>query len=963
MSAPEIVKELVAKFEKNIKAYKSSSYNEEQVKQEFINPFFESLGWDVSNKSGAAPQYRDVIFEDSIKVGKGTKAPDYCFTLAGRKMFFLEAKKPSVNIREDKSPAYQVRRYAWSAKLSLSILTDFEELAIYESKTRPLEKESASTGRIALYNFKDYIEKWDEIANVFSKEAVLTGSFDKFIDENTGKKGTSEVDSEFLKEIEEWRLILARNIAIRNSQITVEELNYAVQQTIDRIIFLRMAEDRGIEPYEQLLNLLDNGDIYKSFAKLCKKSDDKYNAGLFHFKEEENISLAPDELTLDLAIDDGVFKTIIKNLYYPKSPYEFSVISPEILGNVYEQFIGKVIRLTKGHQAKVEEKPEVKKAGGVFYTPQYIVDYIVKNTVGKLLEGKTPNQVANLRIIDPACGSGSFLLGAYSYLLNWHRDYYSTLDKPPKNTIYEGKNNEIHLTIQKKKEILLNNIYGVDIDTQAVEVTKLSLLLKVLEDENKDALEQQQKLFQERVLPFLGDNIRCGNSLIATDIMGDENISHEEIANINPFNWEEEFPAIFENGGFDVAIGNPPYVRQERIKELKPYLKDHYETYTGVADLYVYFFEKGLNILKEKGYLSYICSNKFTRANYGKKLRNFILNNSIINFNDYAGDKIFKGATVDPCVIVIKREKNEKNFILVSDDFEVDQDRFNDSSWSFVPPKVLDLKEKIINQGIKLKNIEDIVINNGIKTGYNQAFIINENTKNSLIDKNNKNEDLIKKILRGRDINKWYVNFNNIYIILTKIGTEIENYAIIKEHLDQFKDSLKKRRDQGNHYWELRPCSYYEDFERPKIIWAEITQEPYFYYDEEGYYMNNKCFMITSEKTNLKFLNSLLLSNLFKFLFKQMGNKLGDSGYELRKIIMNELPIVIPPIEILNIFQNLADKMIQLNKDLANAKTPHEKKLLEKHIEAIDEKIDKMVYELYGLTEEEIAIVEESLDD
>jgi len=282
MSAPDKVKELVAKFERNIKAYKSSSYNEEQVKQEFINPFFESLGWDVSNKSGAAPQYKDVIFEDSIKVGKGTKAPDYCFTLAGRKMFFLEAKKPSVNIKDDKSPAYQVRRYAWSAKLSLSILTDFEELAIYESKTRPLEKDKASIGRVALYNYKDYVEKWDEIANIFSKEAVLTGSFDRFIEENTGKKGTSEVDSEFLKEIEEWRLILARNIAIRNPEITVNELNYAVQQTIDRIIFLRMAEDRGIEPYEQLLKLLDKENIYESFGKLCKKSDDKYNAGLFH---------------------------------------------------------------------------------------------------------------------------------------------------------------------------------------------------------------------------------------------------------------------------------------------------------------------------------------------------------------------------------------------------------------------------------------------------------------------------------------------------------------------------------------------------------------------------------------------------------------------------------------------------------------------------------------------------------
>ena len=223
---------------------------------------------------------------------------------------------------------------------------------------------------------------------------------------------------------------------------------------------------------------------------------------------------------MNLKIDDGIFKTIIKELYYPNSPYEFSVLSPEILGNVYEQFLGKVIRLTKGHQAKIEEKPEVKKAGGIYYTPQFIVDYIVKNTVGELCKGKTPKKVSKLRILDPACGSGSFLLGAYTYLLKWHRDYYSKAKdkKRLKDMIYQGKGGEWILTVKEKKRILLNNIYGVDIDFQAVNVTKLSLLLKVLEGESKDVIEAQQKLYRERALPDLGDNIKCGNSLIGSDI-------------------------------------------------------------------------------------------------------------------------------------------------------------------------------------------------------------------------------------------------------------------------------------------------------------------------------------------------------------------------------------------------------------------------------------------------------------
>ena len=276
-------------------------------------------------------------------------------------------------------------------------------------------------------------KRWDEIAGIFSREAILKGSFDKFAESTKAKRGTATVDAAFLQEIETWRELLAKNLALRNPELSQRELNYAVQVTIDRIIFLRMCEDRGIEPYGQLLALLNDADIYGRLKRLFRKADDRYNSGLFHFHKEKDRSEPPDELTPRLDIDDKPLKDIIKGLYYPDSPYEFSVLPVEILGQVYEQFLGKVIRLTAGHQAKVEEKPEVKKAGGVYYTPAYIVDYIVKHTVGKLLEGKTPKQAAKLRILDPACGSGSFLLGAYQYLLDWHREHYQE-DGPEKHT-------------------------------------------------------------------------------------------------------------------------------------------------------------------------------------------------------------------------------------------------------------------------------------------------------------------------------------------------------------------------------------------------------------------------------------------------------------------------------------------------------------------------------------------------
>ena len=517
-ATPTGITQLIEKFEQNLESYRNPAYGETQVRVEFINPLFEALGWDVANKAGHAEAYKDVMHEDAVKVGGATKAPDYSFHIGGTRKFFLEAKKPAISIKDDTSPAYQLRRYAWSAKLPLSILINFAELAVYDCRLPPKETDKASVGRVLYLTYKEYEARWDEIAKVFSKEAVLQGSFDKFAEAGKGKRGTSQVDAEFLAEIESWREALAKNLALRNPRLSVRDLNFAVQRTIDRIIFLRMCEDRGVEHYGQLQALQNGEHTYKRLQYLYGIADDRYNSGLFHFREEKERAEAPDELTLKLKIDDKVLKDIIRRLYYPESPYEFSVLGGDILGNVYEQFLGKVIRLTAGHHAVVEDKPEVKKAGGVYYTPAYIVDYIVKNTVGKLCEGKAPKEIGKLRILDPACGSGSFLIGAYTCLLNHHRDWY-VKDGSQKHTkeIYQGSGGQWLLTTQEKKRILLNNIYGVDIDSQAVEVTKLSLLLKVLEDESEETIGKNLKLFRERALPDLGNNIKCGNSLIGPD--------------------------------------------------------------------------------------------------------------------------------------------------------------------------------------------------------------------------------------------------------------------------------------------------------------------------------------------------------------------------------------------------------------------------------------------------------------
>jgi hypothetical protein len=321
MGVPETIRQLVKAFDSNLESYKNGSYNETQLRQEFLNPFFKALGWDITNERAYAPAYREVIHEDAIKVGSATKAPDYSFRIGGTRKFFVEAKKPSVDIKNDIHPAYQLRRYAWSAKLPLSILTDFEEFAVYDCRIRPNVNDKPSTARILFFNYKDYADKWDQIADIFSRDAILKGSFDKYAVTTKGKRGTTTVDKEFLSEIESWREMLAKNIALRNDSLTNRQLNYSVQLTIDRILFLRMCEDNGIEPEKQLSNLTDNAKIYKKLYQVFQRADEKYNSGLFHFMSEKGRSEPPDDLTPNLDIDDKPLVQIIKSLYYPHSPY------------------------------------------------------------------------------------------------------------------------------------------------------------------------------------------------------------------------------------------------------------------------------------------------------------------------------------------------------------------------------------------------------------------------------------------------------------------------------------------------------------------------------------------------------------------------------------------------------------------------------------------------------------------
>jgi type I restriction-modification system DNA methylase subunit len=765
------ISELVERFDEQFESYKKNDYNETLTRRDFIDPFFKALGWDIDNEEGYAEAYREVIHEDKIKIGKATKAPDYSFRLVGSKrLFFVEAKKPSVVIKDDILPAYQVRRYGWSAKLAISIITDFEELAIYDCTKKPMPTDKASVARVKYITYKDYLKEFDFIWDTFSKEHVLKGSFDKFIQGTANKKGTATVDKEFLLSLDSWRTHLATSISWNNKDLDEDEINFAVQQTIDRIIFLRIAEDRSVESYGNLKDALKQGDYYENLFKIFKDADDKYNSGLFNLKK--------DQISKNLRIDNKVIKTIITELYYPLSPYEFSVLSVEILGSAYEQFLGKVIRITPAHHAKVEEKPEVRKAGGVYYTPQYIVEYIVKNTVGKLIDGKTPKEISKIKIVDPACGSGSFLIGAYQYLLDFHKNYYTDNGKQRGNSSLRrrGVRGEVltpegNLTTAEKKRILLNNIYGVDIDINAVEVTKLSLLLKCMEGETSASIAYQLSMFNERVLPTLDNNIKDGNSLIDTDFYGNE--LFEQDKRIKPFNWQKSFAEVFKQGGFDIVIGNPPYGASFNDQE-KSYLLSKFRNQNYQLDSYLIFLEQSFKtLLKEDGKFGMIIPNPWLTNLLQKNLRKFIFENSVVNEIVHFKQAVFPKVTVDTEIIILSNKKEKNNEVKVSV-VEKGNSLLHDKhtiiahkqkEWVAANGDVVNIFQSESDKALFRKILKDtkpleeyFIINVGIKpyqVGKGKPKQTKRDVEERVFDSDKKENKFFRKYLRGKDIYRY----------------------------------------------------------------------------------------------------------------------------------------------------------------------------------------------------------------
>jgi len=993
MEAPSVIGDLVERFENDRDRYCSAEYNEAQLRQEFLNPFFEALGWDVGNRKGYSDAYKEVIHEAAIKVGGRTKAPDYCFRAGGGKAsFFVEAKKPAVEIGEAISPAYQLRRYGWSAKLPVSLLSDFASLAVYDCRIRPAKTDKATTARVLHFACSEYVERWDELCGLLSPEAIRRGAVDRFLASKKVKKGTAEVDAAFLAEIETWRDLLARNIAVRNEHVETRDLNFAVQRTVDRIVFLRICEDRGIEPYGALQGLVNGTAVYGRLGELFQRADERYNSGLFHFSPEKERAEPPDEITLALAIDDKPLKDIIASLYYPESPYEFSVLPAEILGQVYEQFLGKVIRLTKGHQAKVDEKPEVRKAGGVYYTPAYIVDYIVEQTVGSLLKNKTPVQAAKLRILDPACGSGSFLIGAYQRLLDWHRENYVAED-PEKHArgrsprLYRGAAGEWRLTTAERKRILLNNIFGVDIDPQAVEVSKLSLLLKVLEGESKETVNNQLRLFHERALPDLGRNIKCGNSLIAFDFFANRQLrllNEGEQYRINAFDWRSSktgFGSILADGGFDAVIGNPPWGADFTDVE-RTYLRSAYSRVVArMIDSYIYFFDQAIRLCRAGGPVGFIVPGTILNQVDARPVRSLLLERGVSALVNL-GQGVFGAKVLNTAVIVVTSQSSPRQSIVVGDVSSVPLEdrpaamracpRVRASQWRksvASDPQLTfftgalgatQLLERLRAAHEPLRTILAGAIERGVSPDVVEAHVVTS----SQARRGRLEKALLRPSISGRRVRRYHMPRRDRWIIYTGKTTPIKRFPNAANYLKTFRSANTcKEVVQGTHpWWSLHRARDPAIFQSPKFIGLTTSKKIEVVFDEEQSLYVTDAMYVFRLRTNYDPYTcmAMLQSRLFLFLYRvaNQGELRVIPQVKASKLYDLPYPVTVTRDDHLS---ELARTMLSLHKRLEDVRAEHEREMLKRQIEATDRQIDKLVYEHYGLSDDEIRLVEEAI--
>lgn len=997
------VTSLIKNFEEGREYYSSTKYSEAEVRQDFIDKFFTALGWDVNHDYQKNPFKQEVKVERTQKQedSNTSKRADYAFYIEPEfriPKFFVEAKKPSRALRHNKKDYFQTARYGWNAQTGVSILTDFEEFVIIDCRLKP-DIDTVVKNEISYHRYTDFKDKdtFSEVYWLFSREALLAGNLATYIENLPSPKSKArqlqllsgayqDIDTSFLNYIDDIRLQMARAFHSTNPDLTGYELTEATQRTIDRLVFMRFLEDKQIEAESILIGIANSKNSWAKFVAECKRLDVIYNGIIFkpHFIDDKDFNGAE-------AIR---FKEIATDFDPTNSPYNFNYIPIHILGNIYERFLGNVIDINDG-KVFIEEKPEVRRAGGVYYTPKYVVDDIVENTVGSRIRGKSLKAISDLKIADISCGSGSFLISVYDYLLSYYKIYYNDNPTVAKEArcIYDEENNVWGLSIWQKQQILLRHIYGVDIDQQAVEVTQLSLFLKLLEDEDMLTKQEMQVLFADKILPNLTNNIVCGNSLVDYSVMQNTNLDQQALHTINPFDFQDTFPTVFkrDNGGFDIIVGNPPYLKEYTYREVFEIVKQANlgKYYQGKMDLWYFFVAHGIDLLRDDGLLGYIAPNNWVSNSGASGLRNKVINDSqILRLVDFAGFMVFDEADIQTMIIILKKTVKSKSYSFAYQVFDSTQIlnhqnvsnelkesrnlsrtltprvvrkqmldsylKFNDASSGMV-------LDKIANSGnFKLDAKKEVA--QGIIGAPDKCFLIDKKDFDNFSEK----EKVFLKPFYTTSGRYSLANFSHYIFYISRHNfsdKELSDFTNIKSHFEPHQtlltESKEKYKTPDKPYFYLHRERDERFFKKgEKIITPTRVFKPQFCYTDNEYYSSRATFIIKTERINLKYLTGILNSKLVDFWLSNRGKKLGDM-LQIDKKPLLEIPIV--DTDNANYKQKIISHVEQLTKTITEsktAKTDKDKLWYERLIKQLENELNQTVYAVYKLEAEDIEVIE-----
>lgn len=1002
------VAELVRNFRRNEADCLNAAYNETQARTEFITPLLEAFGWDVHNAAALPIALREVIEEATVEVGEErlSKRPDYELRLARQRKLFVEAKKPSVRIDHHRASAFQTRRYGYSASLPIAVLTNFHQLAVYDCQPAPALTDEAHVARLLLVRYDEFEARFDELWPLLSRQAVYSGDFDRRFAVDVTRHGAAQFDDFFLGQVRSWRERLAADIHANTPGLSAAELTYAVQLFLSRIVFLRICEDREIERYETLKNLPAAHTFDALMAEL-RRADEFYDSGLFRLL---------DDARLGIRISDAVLQNIIAELYYPHSPYTFAVVETEVLGEIYEQFLGEEITVTAGGAVEIVRKPEVRESGGVVPTPRYIVDAIVERTLLPALAGRSPSDMTGFTAADICCGSGIFLLSVYEFILDHHLSWYLANNRPDHigRTIYEVVAGQWRLTFEEKRRILLAHIRGVDIDANAVEVTRFSLLLKLIEDETAEGLRDYVNQRHIRALPPLDDAIRSGNSLVnpAEWAAACGPIPPALIPKVNPFTWATEFPAELGRGGFDVIVANPPYIRIQNMAAYSPEEVAFYQNpaspYTTARqdnfDKYALFIERALSLLRPSGRLGVITPHKFMTIHAGRALRRLITAGRFLEQVVHFGVKQVFGRNVSNYTCIMVFDRRGQDTVRVEQigpleawrygepglTTEIPAATLGEDSWQFADADTSALFERIRAAfPDRLEQVAEIFV--GPQTSADSIYIFQsagEQGGNLILRWNGRDWPIERDILRPclRDVtlfayarpgpDAWMIFPYEIIPGPARARARLiqpeemaHRFPGCLAYLEARREELDQRNIVGGsaatrQFYQFGRSQGLTKFNSPKIILRTLSLEPRYAYDDTNIMVTgggNGPYYVIRPRPGAPVSNHYLLAVLnhpmSEAFVRNKTSSFRGGYYSHGKQFIKNLPIPVPAEADRAAIDVLAAQLTDVLDSVAAARTPHEKTIRERQADDLRAQIEVRVTAVFGLSAVNMDIV------